>query len=154
MKPRIYIAGPLTHPCPMANTRAACEIAAYLRRHGCITFVPHLSVIENMMFPAPYESWLENDLGMLEACHAVFRIKGTSPGADREVARAAELGLPVFESFAELVLEWLPQWRERGPTAGGGGEPGVILDTKWADPAEADPIGDIERAKQGEPSTA
>jgi len=32
-----------------------------------------------------------------------MRLPGESPGADREVALAAELGIPVFYSVEELV---------------------------------------------------
>jgi hypothetical protein len=39
---------------------------------------------------------------LLERCDAVLRIPGESRGADLDVARARELGLPVYRSVGEL----------------------------------------------------
>jgi hypothetical protein len=39
---------------------------------------------------------------LLECCDAVLRISGQSRGADLDVARARELGLPVYTDVAEL----------------------------------------------------
>jgi hypothetical protein len=41
---------------------------------------------------------------LLERCDAVLRIPGASRGADLDVARAVELGLPVYKAVAELPL--------------------------------------------------
>ncbi|WP_372524255.1 DUF4406 domain-containing protein [Piscinibacter sp.] len=41
---------------------------------------------------------------LLERCDAVLRIPGESRGADLDVARARELGLPVVQSVDELPL--------------------------------------------------
>ena len=41
---------------------------------------------------------------LLERCDAVLRIPGESRGADLDVARAVELGLPVFRAVTELPL--------------------------------------------------
>jgi hypothetical protein len=42
---------------------------------------------------------------MLARCDAVFRIPGASQGADIEVAKAREMGLPVYTN-----IEQIPQW--------------------------------------------
>jgi hypothetical protein len=39
---------------------------------------------------------------LLECCDAVLRIPGASRGADLDVARARELGLPVFTDIGDL----------------------------------------------------
>jgi hypothetical protein len=39
---------------------------------------------------------------LLECCDAVLRIPGESRGADLDVARARELGLPVYNDVSEL----------------------------------------------------
>ncbi|HXC07529.1 MAG TPA: hypothetical protein VNV61_01265 [Steroidobacteraceae bacterium] len=39
---------------------------------------------------------------LLECCDAVLRIPGKSRGADLDVARARELGLPIYTDVAEL----------------------------------------------------
>jgi hypothetical protein len=41
---------------------------------------------------------------LLECCNAVLRIPGESRGADLDVARAVELGLPVYRAVSELPL--------------------------------------------------
>ena len=41
---------------------------------------------------------------LLERCDAVLRIPGESRGADLDVARAMELGLPVYRNVDELPL--------------------------------------------------
>ena len=41
---------------------------------------------------------------LLERCDAVLRIPGESRGADLDVARAVQLGLPVYKAVTELPL--------------------------------------------------
>jgi hypothetical protein len=41
---------------------------------------------------------------LLERCDAVLRIPGESRGADLDVARALQLGLPVYRALSELPL--------------------------------------------------
>jgi hypothetical protein len=41
---------------------------------------------------------------LLSKCDAVFRIPGASTGADIEVAKAREMGLPVFTDLNEVPL--------------------------------------------------
>jgi hypothetical protein len=48
---------------------------------------------------------------LLERCDAVLRIPGDSRGADQDVARAIQLGLPVYRDLSELS--------PRADTAGG-----------------------------------
>jgi hypothetical protein len=48
---------------------------------------------------------MELDFGWVRRCDAVLRLPGASSGADREVALAERLGLPVFGSVDE-VLTW------------------------------------------------
>lgn len=53
-----------------------------------------------------YEWWLAHCLLMVERCDALLRIVGPSAGADREVARARELSLPIFRELWDLE-QWL-----------------------------------------------
>jgi hypothetical protein len=41
---------------------------------------------------------------LLECCDAVLRIPGASRGADLDVSRAVQLGLPVYRAVSELPL--------------------------------------------------
>ncbi len=80
----------------MANVRRAIEAADVLLSAGFCPFVPHLSFFWNIVCPRPYEDWLRLDLEWLACCEALVRLEGESSGADREVARAKELGIPVY----------------------------------------------------------
>lgn len=110
-KPLIYVAGPITGD-PWQCVRKAINVAAALRDNaGMLAYLPQLSVLHEMISPEPYEHWIEHGLAMVERCDGVYRIPGDSPGADREVAHAMELGIPVyvasphgqFPLFAEAV---------------------------------------------------
>ena len=51
-----------------------------------------------------YDFWLEAALSLLETCDALILVPGwkNSSGAQKEVARAKELGIPVFETVDQL----------------------------------------------------
>jgi hypothetical protein len=52
------------------------------------------AIFRNYQYPVAHR--------LLECCDALFRISGESRGADLDVARAAELGLPVYRDLNEL----------------------------------------------------
>ena len=99
----VYVAGPYTTPDVAINMKNAMDAAAQLIEIGYTVVVPHLSHFLHMNNPQPYETWMRMDLEILEKCDAVLRIFGESPGADRETARAYELGIPVYRSIEELI---------------------------------------------------
>lgn len=103
MKRRVYVAGPYTKPDPCINTRNAILAGDEVWAAGFVPFVPHLTHLWHTVSPKPYADWLAYDLEWLPTCDAVLRLPGESSGADGEVARATELGIPVFHSVAELV---------------------------------------------------
>lgn len=110
MKPLVYLAGPYSAD-PVANTRAATVAGQALwRTAGVAVVVPHWSLIGDAMAPMSREDWYRWDLDQLEHCDAVYRIPGESLGADREVERAGELGLPVFTTVNE-VKAWAGEWQ-------------------------------------------
>lgn len=85
----------------------AFDTGARLLQEGLDPFVPGLwamarSESEHIL---TYEKWMAYDLRWVEKCDAVLRIPGHSPGADREVAHAEKLGIPVFFD-EDLLLEW------------------------------------------------
>ena len=55
-----------------------------------------------MLFPRPYEFWLELDNYFLPLCEAVLRLPGQSNGADKEVQLARELKIPVLVGMDSL----------------------------------------------------
>lgn len=103
---RVYVAGPIGALDAGRPARLAAAIAAGrdLLLAGFAPFVPHLwaAACEADAW-ASYEHWMAYDMAYLEACHAVLRIPGESPGADREVAFARVIGVPVFYAMGDLL---------------------------------------------------
>ncbi len=99
---RVYVAGPYSKGDVAVNVRKAVLAADFLRDSGFAPFIPHLTHFWHMLAPRPYEDWLDLDNQFLPACDAVLRIPGESSGADKEVALAESLGIPVFFSHSEL----------------------------------------------------
>lgn len=94
---KVYVAGPMrSSGYLMYNIRAAITVAEGLIKAGYIPHVPHLQAFWDFMNPHDYEYWLRLDLKWLEHCDAIVRLPGISLGADREMARAKELGLQVL----------------------------------------------------------
>jgi hypothetical protein len=99
----IYIASPYTKGDVAVNVRRNIEAADQVRAMGFIPFAPLLTHFWHLLIPHEFEFWCEYDLAWLERCDAIVRLSGESSGADKEVARARELGLPVFSSVEELA---------------------------------------------------
>jgi hypothetical protein len=115
----VYIAAPYTQPDPCENTHRAVAIAHRLWDlsrsigTGWWPVVPHLSHFWHTMSPRPYQDWIDLDLVILDRCDAVVRLTGRSAGADSEVKRATELGIPIWhqevadEQAARIAHAWL-----------------------------------------------
>lgn len=109
---RVYIAGPLSGPTATqqrANCLKAIDWMLWLLRHGHTPFCPHLSLWADEEAAAgegaiDYEVWMRWALRWLEQCEVLVYL-GPSPGADRELARARELGMPVVFVSDEHVFE-------------------------------------------------
>lgn len=121
---RVYIAGPISKGDLLHNVNQATAAFVELARAGFAPFCPHWSVYSK---PAEegltgwgrisvfcwatvqgndqmsHSDWLNVDLPWVEVSDAVLRLPGESTGADREVARASEMGIPVFHSVADLI---------------------------------------------------
>jgi Domain of unknown function (DUF4406) len=119
---RVYIAGPYTKGDLAVNVRKAYEAANRLADLGFAPFVPHATHFWHMLFPRPYEFWLELDSEFLPLCEAVLRLPGASNGADGEVKQAKELGIPVCEDITVLVGHFGSRTKGR-PNAGTVGSP-------------------------------
>jgi hypothetical protein len=100
---RIYIAGPYTQGDVAVNVRNAYAAANQLADLGFAPFVPHATHFWHMLFPRPYEFWLELDNQFLPACQGLLRLPGPSSGADKEVNLARTLKIPVFTNINDLV---------------------------------------------------
>lgn len=99
----VYIAGPYSTGDCVVNTRRAMEEWEHLREHGFIPFCPHWSMFQHIHSPLPYEDWLAFDVEWIRRCDALLRMPGESSGADREVAFAIQIGIPVFADVKELI---------------------------------------------------
>ena len=102
MKAKIYIAGPYSKGDPEKNVHEAIRVSNMLADLGFAPYVPHLTHYQEILYHRPYEYWLELDAEFVPCCDAVLRIPGESGGADREVALAKKLGLPIFTSITDL----------------------------------------------------
>lgn len=91
---RVYVAGPYTSD-PVANTEIAIEVGQFLLGAGYAPFVPHLTHFWHERFANDWQTWMELDLPWVAQADVVVRLQGESSGADREVALARQLGIPV-----------------------------------------------------------
>ncbi len=99
----IYIASPyLSYAIPQQAVTVQEDVFAILRDMGHEPIAPLLSHYIDLRHPASYERWMQWCLAIVGASDAVLRLPGMSSGADREVARAMELGKKVFYTFAEI----------------------------------------------------
>lgn len=109
MKPLVYVAGPYSGNVTY-NVMEAIKTANYIADLGFAVIVPHQDMLWDMLHPGKgYEFFMDQDIERLDRCDALFRMPGVSPGADREVARANERGIPVFTSMRALC-----DWRDKG----------------------------------------
>ncbi len=101
-KIRVYVASPYTNGDVAVNVRAQLEAAdKIMSMKGC-PIIPLYSHFQHMIFPRPYEEWMSNDYELLRVCDVLLRLPGLSPGADREVQWAGEMGIQVVYSLDEL----------------------------------------------------
>jgi len=95
---RVYISGPLGGGDKWQNIDRAIQAMKKIILSGHDPFCPHLSPFAEFFMRGcrlPYMAWMRRDLAWLSQADVVVRIPGESPGADVEVARAGELGIPV-----------------------------------------------------------
>jgi hypothetical protein len=93
---KVYIASPYTIGDPVENVRKSLEMAERVIQNGDLPFCPLLCHLWHLCAPKPYQYWLEYSMNWLRQCDFVIRMPGESEGADKEVALARELGIPVM----------------------------------------------------------
>ncbi len=112
--PFVYIAGPYTHPDPVANSRRAVDVMHAMLDTGAVTpLCPHLSLFAEFARCRPVEEWYDYDKRLLARCDALYLLRGPSTGADAEVRYAEAKGIPVFpeQPGMDKLLEWANRWR-------------------------------------------
>ncbi len=104
---RVYVAGPLTVGVVGHNIRKAVLVADELLNQGFAPYVPHLNHLWDMIKPHSYEDWLSLDFEYLKTCDIMYRIPGTSRGADREAALAKGYDITVYYDLENLYEDLL-----------------------------------------------
>jgi hypothetical protein len=108
--PLVYIAAPYTSG-PVHNTNNVIKEAERLEEiFNVAVFIPHLTLLWDLISPAPVDVWYARDNHVLERCDAVYRLQGPSTGADAEVAYAREREIPVF--FHDDPFVRFREWRQ------------------------------------------
>ena len=113
-RPLVYVSGPYSADTPeevQRNVCAAIRTGDAVYACGGLDVVPHLSHYAQQLCPRSYEGWLAVDLELVRRCDIVVRLRGPSPGADREVALAESLGIPVCP--LEDILAEIEAWESR-----------------------------------------
>lgn len=106
---RIFVCSPYSAPLPetrIRNVHRSLEAAVLLIHKGHEPFAPLTShyidrLSHTLGTPITYERWMAWSLCWLAQCDAML-VLGASPGADREVARALELGIPVYDRVEDV----------------------------------------------------
>lgn len=104
---RIYVAGPYSADNIMGvltNIRNGSNAAAELMSKGFAVFCPFwdfLAALGPWGDALPKKAFQANSMAFVETCHAML-VLGYSSGVEREIARADELGIPVFSTMHDL----------------------------------------------------
>jgi len=98
----VYISSPYTKGDQALNVRKQMVTTDELMDKGFCTITPLYTHFQHMFSPRDYEDWMRIDLELIRRCDVVLRLPGESSGADREVAYAEELGIPVVRALWEL----------------------------------------------------
>ena len=121
-QPMVYLAGPYSHPDPLANTRRMTRVADALLRLHVTPIIPHLTTVWHLIHPRPHQFWIEYDLQLLARTDVVLRIPGKSDGADVEIAQARQLKIPVLTPESARIQDCVSAVRDwilnREPTGG------------------------------------
>ncbi|MEM4336876.1 MAG: DUF4406 domain-containing protein [Candidatus Woesearchaeota archaeon] len=105
-KLKIYISGPYTAGTKEErdeNIRRAREVGRKILELGHHPYVPHThTAMWEEISQSSYEDYMLLHLSFLEHWADALFFLGESPGANREKARAEEIGIPIFTSIEEL----------------------------------------------------
>ncbi len=100
----IYIASPYTLGDVAENVAIQMNAAHKIMNMGHCPIVPLLSHYLHIHRQRPYKDWLEMDLAIIPRVDILLRLPGKSKGADKEVALANNLNIPVAMGWEELFI--------------------------------------------------
>jgi len=109
----VYIASPYSKGDPAINTHFQCMIFHQLMNDGRVWPVaPLWAHFQHIVFPRPYQDWIDYDKALLRLYDACLRVNPSFPelnysetqssGADGEVEYFKSTGKPVFCSIDDL----------------------------------------------------
>jgi len=107
MKTAVFVSGPYTQGNVKENIKKSIVVADKLIEAGFLPLVPHLWYYIEKHNKRDYDTWFNLASALLDRADCLLRMPGESPRADREVEKAVELGMPIFNSIEDL-LEALP----------------------------------------------
>jgi hypothetical protein len=99
----VYIASPYTKGDVAQNVKTQLDIADELMDLGYCPVVPLLTHFQHIHKPRPYVDWMKIDEEKIKRCDVLLRLPGESSGAEKEVALAELMEIPVVYSIAELI---------------------------------------------------
>lgn len=99
---KVFIASPYSHGDINENLKKQRDAANILIDLGLIP-LPISFCYHFLEKPRDYQLWINITLEWVEDCDILLRLPGDSIGADGEVERAKELGIPVFYSIDDLT---------------------------------------------------
>ena len=100
---RVYIASQYYHGDQEANVLRQISTFHALAIHGFVPFAPLLGHYVDKHYRFDYDWWLAWCFEWVKVSDCVLRLEGESNGADKEVALAKKLGIPVYYSLNELL---------------------------------------------------
>ncbi|HOK45183.1 MAG TPA: DUF4406 domain-containing protein [Bryobacteraceae bacterium] len=117
---RVYIAGKLNaDACAyLQNVAVMIRTAVAVRRLGFSVFIPCLDLLTGVVAgDLTYHDYADNNMRWLEVADAVLVLPGweTSKGTRAEIARAEELGIPVYYSIEDLCRTSVSSAPDPGP---------------------------------------
>jgi len=102
-KPKyIYVASKYSNGDKFKNTKDSIAVGEELIKLGFVPYLPLLSHFWNEISPHDYQYWLNYDMQWILRCDALLRLPGDSSGADKEVAYAMKMGIPIFYNLVDI----------------------------------------------------
>lgn len=102
--PKVFIASPYTLGDVAVNVKMAHDAFDFLLEHGFFPVMPLLAHYQHLQHPRGYRDWIAYALTQLEGCNCMFRIPGTSTGADNEELCANHWKIPVYNSLEAVFI--------------------------------------------------
>jgi hypothetical protein len=123
-KPTVFIASPYTQGDPVMNAHFQCRIFdRLLRDKRVLPVAPLWTHFQHVVFPRPYQDWIDYDQEMLKLYDCCLRLDAELPelgylqhestGADAEVEAFRRLGKQVFFSIV-CLYDWVASQEGEG----------------------------------------